>query len=599
MRYLNKTNFLAARRLLCILAVFWTALLIPLAAGAENHSDAHQGIADEQTEHLSLFGKIVNSHGASVPEAEITVLINGEKLEPPHTGHGHGAAGLRTTSDGSFQAIFTVPKGILDNASIEIEAYKPSYAKKKMALAGADLTRNDSGFIADTSNIEIKRRSGPAFWIATIVFILAYVLISFELLHRTLAAMLGASIMLVVSYTLGTFNPEYHILSYESAINAIDMNVIFLLMGMMIIVGILKHTGVFQWCAYKCYQLARGNIIILAIILMAFTAVASAFLDNVTTMLLLTPVSIEIAVSLGISPIALLIPEILASNIGGTATLIGDPPNIMIGSYAGLTFMDFVVNLAPVCVVTMLVLFVYTKLAYGREYKKAHVEDIQAFIAKLRDEYQITDKNLLVVGLIIMSMVVAMFLTHGILHMEVSIAALFGASLLFTYGLLTKKIDLLELIEKDIEWTTLLFFMFLFMLVGGVEESGLLDIVADQVLSLSHGNLTTSICLILWVSAIMSAFVDNIPFTATMLPIVAYLTQVIPGAENGVLWWALAFGACFGGNGTMIGASANVVTIGIAESAGYPMKFIGFMKVAFPFMIISVAIANVWLLLAY
>ncbi|RJX28342.1 MAG: citrate transporter, partial [Desulfurivibrio sp.] len=170
---------------------------------------------------------------------------------------------------------------------------------------------------------------------------------------------------------------------------------------------------------------------------------------------------------------------------------------------------------------------------------------------------------------------------------------------LFTYGILTKKVKLLELIEKDIEWTTLLFFMFLFMLVGGVEETGLLDIIADWVLNLSGGNLTASICLILWVSAIMSAFVDNIPFTATMLPIVAYLTQVIPGAESGVLWWSLAFGACFGGNGTMIGASANVVTLGIAESAGHPIKFFGFMKVAFLYMMISVAIANVWLLLFY
>jgi Na+/H+ antiporter NhaD/arsenite permease-like protein len=310
-------------------------------------------------------------------------------------------------------------------------------------------------------------------------------------------------------------------------------------------------------------------------------------------------VSIEIALSLGITPIALLLPEVLASNIGGTATLIGDPPNIMIGSYAGLTFMDFVVNLTPVCVVALVVLFVYTKFIYKKEYSKAKITDIQAFIAKLREEYQITDGTLLTVGLIIMSMVIGMFLTHGILHMEVCIAALFGAAVLFTYGIVTKKINLLELIEKDIEWTTLLFFMFLFILVGAVEEAGLLDVVADWVLNLSHGNLVTSICLILWVSAIMSAFVDNIPFTATMLPIVAYLTQVIPGADSGVLWWALAFGACFGGNGTMIGASANVVTMGIAESAGHPMKFVGFMKVAFPYMIISVAIANVWLLLAY
>jgi Na+/H+ antiporter NhaD/arsenite permease-like protein len=327
--------------------------------------------------------------------------------------------------------------------------------------------------------------------------------------------------------------------------------------------------------------------------------VASAFLDNVTTMLLLTPVTIEIAVSLGIAPLALLIPEILASNIGGTATLIGDPPNIMIGSYAGLTFVDFVKNLAPVCVVVMVILFVFTKYVYNKDFNKAKVDDIQKFIVQLREEYKITDPTLLWVGMVIMSIVVALFLSHGVWHMEVSIAALFGASLLFTFGLLTKKINMLALIEKDIEWTTLLFFMFLFMLVGGVEETGLLDIVADWVLYLAQGNLIAAICLILWVSAIMSAFVDNIPFTATMLPIVAYLTQVIPGAESGVLWWALAFGACFGGNGTMIGASANVVTLGIAESAGYPVRFFAFMKVAFPFMMISVAAANVWLLLMY
>ncbi|MCK5503515.1 MAG: anion permease, partial [Thermodesulfovibrionia bacterium] len=201
--------------------------------------------------------------------------------------------------------------------------------------------------------------------------------------------------------------------------------------------------------------------------------------------------------------------------------------------------------------------------------------------------------------LLVLGIVVGLFVTHGYWHMEVSVAALFGAGILFTYGILSKKIKLLELIEKDIEWTTLLFFMFLFMLVGAVEETGLLALIADYVVELSKGNLTMAICLVLWVSAIMSAFVDNIPFTATMLPITAYLTQVIPGAESGVLWWALALGACFGGNGTMIGASANVVTVGIAEAAGYRIKFIEFMKVAFLYMIISVAIANAWLLIFY
>ncbi|KJR99256.1 MAG: citrate transporter [Desulfobulbaceae bacterium BRH_c16a] len=550
---------------------------------------------------LELFGKVLDSHSSAVEEASIQVLLNGSPLKVSGmAGHGVDAAyTLKTRGDGTYQARMWVREGqITADSTLVVTVFKPSFAKTIHEIQGRELTREGPNFIASV-DIQMSRTTGPAFWIAMVVFILAYILISFELLHRTMAAMLGASIMLVISYTAGTLNPEYHILSYESAIKAIDMNVIFLLMGMMIIVGILKHTGIFQWCAYKCYQLARGNVFMLAVILMGFTGVSSAFLDNVTTMLLLTPVTIQIAVSLGIRPLALLIPEILASNIGGTATLIGDPPNIMIGSYAGLTFLDFVVNLAPTCAVVMVILFVFAKFVYSKQFSQAKVDDIQQFIVQLREEYKITDATLLTVGMVVMSIVVALFLTHGIWHMEVSIAALFGASLLFTFGLLTKKINMLELIEKDIEWTTLLFFMFLFMLVGGVEETGMLDIVADWVLFLAQGNLVASICLILWVSAIMSAFVDNIPFTATMLPIVAYLNQVIPGAESGVLWWALAFGACFGGNGTMIGASANVVTLGIAESAGHPVRFFAFMKVAFPFMLISVAIANVWLLLAY
>jgi Na+/H+ antiporter NhaD/arsenite permease-like protein len=589
-------HLLATVLFILALATVYSPALLEASPAQAAHEAAGAGVQDGVK--LDIHGKVVNPHGVGVHDAEIEVLIGGKPYKEAVAAHAaHGDSGVRTEPDGTFQVVLDVKAEDLDKG-IELKVFKASYAETSIKIDPSQMVKAADGWMV-RADITIDRHLGPAFWIATVIFLLAYILISFELLHRTLAAMLGAATMLVISYTIGTFHPEFRILTYESAIHAMDMNVIFLLMGMMIIVGILKHTGIFQWCAYKCYQLAKGKIVLLSIILMTFTAVASAFLDNVTTMLLLTPVTIEIATSLGISPIALLIPEILASNVGGTTTLIGDPPNIMIGSYAGLTFMDFVVNMTPVCIVSMLVLFFYTKLAYGSEFKKARVTDIDAFIEKLRQEYQITDSTLLTVGGIIMATVIGMFLCHGMLHMEVSIAALFGAALLFTYGLITKKIDLLEIVEKDIEWTTLLFFMFLFILVGAVEEVGLLDIVADWVLHLSHESLVPAICLILWVAAILSAFVDNIPFTATMLPIVAYLTSVIPGAESGVLWWALAFGACFGGNGTMIGASANVVTLGIAESAGHPIKFLGFMKVAFPYMIISVALANVWLLVMY
>ncbi|MGQ9655733.1 MAG: SLC13 family permease, partial [Thermodesulfobacteriota bacterium] len=448
-------------------------------------------------------------------------------------------------------------------------------------------------------DISVPRTAGRAFWIAAVVFLAAYLAICFELLHRTIAAMLGAAIMLAVSYTIGTLKPECHIISFETAMHKIDLNVIFLLMGMMIIVGILKHTGVFQWCAYKCFHLARGSVFLLAVMFCIFTAVTSAFLDNVTTMLLLTPVTIAICQTLRLNPLTMLVPEVMASNVGGTATLIGDPPNIMIGSYAGLTFMDFVNNLIIVCATGLVILFFVVRLYYNRAYKEAQVVEVEAFTQRLREEYKITDGTLLGYGLFVLGFTIFLFITHGFWHMEVSVAALLGASVLFTYSILAKKVKMLELLEKDIEWPSLLFFMFLFMVVGAVEETGLLALIADWVLDLSKGNLTVAIVLILWVSAFLSAFVDNIPYTATMLPITAYLTQTIPGAESNVLWWALAFGACLGGNGTIIGASANVVTMGIAESVGYPISFVRFMKFGLVYMIISVAIANVWLLLYY
>ncbi|QJA06376.1 ArsB/NhaD family transporter [Thermosulfurimonas marina] len=579
------------RKVLLLLLVgllFWTAWAC-----------AEDSTSSEPLLRLYLTGRVLDSHKEPVAEAEVRLLLHGKALTFRKGEHGHQEVeSIETEADGSFQVVAEIPEKALEEGGLEVEIFKSSFKPVTLSIEPSELARHGQDLFV-VKNVILERHLGPAFWIATIVFILAYALISFELLHRTVAAMLGAALMLVVTYTLGIWDPAYHIISYERAIRAIDMNVIFLLMGMMIVVGVLKRTGVFQWCAYKSYQLARGNVFLLCVILSAFTAVTSAFLDNVTTMLLLTPVTIEIALSLKISPLVLLIPEILASNVGGTATLIGDPPNIMIGSYTGLTFMDFVKNLTPVVALSMIALFVFSKLVYGKDYARGQVEDVEGFIARLREEYRITDGTLLAVGLIIMAVLIFFFVTHGIFHMEVSVAALFGASLLFTYALVTKKVDLLEVVEKDIEWTTLLFFMFLFILVGAVEEVGLLSLIADKVYHLSKGSLTAAVCLILWVAAIMSAFVDNIPFTATMLPIVAYLSRVIPGAESNVLWWALALGACFGGNGTMIGASANVVTLGIAEAAGHRIRFFEYMKVGFVYMVLSVALANVWLLIFY
>jgi Na+/H+ antiporter NhaD/arsenite permease-like protein len=564
-------------------------LILPFLVFAEDNSQ-------QNMDKIHISGIILDNHKEPVKEAEIKLLVDGK---PYKILKEHGKLDkVISSSQGTFQLDFQLPKGLIETGKIQLEIAKTSFKKTVVEIKKEDFAVKGNEFYVN-KNIILERYIGPAFWIATIVFVVTYALISFELLHRTVAAMLGAATMLILTYTLGTINPDFHILSFERAIEAIDMNVIFLLMGMMVIIGVLKHTGVFQWCAYMSYKLARGNVMVLSIISFFFIAITSAFLDNVTAMLLYTPVLIEISIALKINPLSLLIPGIMASNVGGTATLIGDPPNIMIGSYTGLTFMQFVYALTPVVLICMIALVIYNKFFYSKEYKKGKVDDVDAFLSYLREEYKITDKTLLTYGLIVMLIVIGFFATHGYWHMEVSIPALFGAGILFTYAVLTKKVKMLELIEKDIEWTTLLFFIFLFIIVGAVEEVGLLAIIADWVHNLSAGNLTVAICLILWVSARMSAFVDNIPFTATMLPIVAYLTKVIPGAESNVLWWALALGACLGGNGTMIGASANVVTIGIAESAGYKISFFGFMKYAFVYMLITIIISNIWLLLFY
>ena len=552
---------------------------------------------EAQLDTLFISGVVIDYHKEPVKEAHVRVLVNGQpqKIIVEHK----TAEGTETSSDGTYHLSLNLAPQQINVSKVQVEVTKTSFAKTTIDLRKEDFAQKGQQFFA-VRDIKIPPWLGPAFYIATGVFLLIYILISFELLHRTIAAMLGAAIMLLITYTLGTLNADYHIISFEAAMQAIDMNVIFLLMGMMIIVGVLKHTGVFQWCAYISFKLAKGNVMMLSVISMIFIAVTSAFLDNVTTMLLYTPVLIEIALALKISPLTLLIPGIMASNVGGTATLIGDPPNIMIGSYTGFTFMMFVQNLTLVCILATVALIIYNKFFYSKAYAKGRVEDVDKFIIQLREQYKITDKTLLGYGLFVMALVVSFFLSHGYWHMEVSIPALAGAGILFTYSILTKKVKMLELIEKDIEWTTLLFFIFLFVIVGSVEETGLLSWIADQVLDLSGGHLVKAIALILWVSAIMSAFVDNIPFTATMLPITAYLTKVIPGAaDNNVLWWALSLGACLGGNGTMIGASANVVTVGIAEAAGHKISFFGFMKYAFAYMLISVAICHVWLLIFY
>ncbi len=537
---------------------------------------------------LVVSGTIGNAQGKPIKEVQLHFYVNGQKVEMEEE--------VATSKAGRYEAEIPVPRGALPAARVELEAQKPAYKTSERVVLEHMLPekvdeKGNTRFLAHHS-LTLSRSITPGFWIAALILIAVYALIALEVMHRTLAAFLGAALILTITYTAGTFNPDYVILTFEDAMHAIDMNVIFLLMAMMMIVGVLKKTGVFQWMAYKSYQAAKGNVFVLASILMVVTAVASAFLDNVTTMLLIIPVTIEIALTLKINPVAFLLPEVFASNVGGTATLIGDPPNIMIGSYAKLSFLQFVQNLTVICAICLVVTVVYFVFWYKKEYAEAKVGDVQKMITHLRDEYKITNATLLIQGGIFLAITIFLFIIHGALHMEPSIAAMIGAALL----LVVSKVDIVEMLEHEIEWPTLVFFIMLFMVVAGAEETGLIQIIADWVKDMSQGSLVAAIVMILWVSAIASAIIDNIPFTATMLPIVAYLNTVIPGAESGILWWSLALGACLGGNGTMIGASANVVTVGMAERAGYHISFMSYIKIAAIPTFITIVLCTFWLL---
>jgi Na+/H+ antiporter NhaD/arsenite permease-like protein len=567
-----------------LMAVFLLVIVDPLAVLASQ---------PQMDDKLTISGVIEDTQGKGVPEVEVKLLVNGRNMAP--TGRGER---VETDGKGAFFGRYTLPKGALVEAQVQIQAEKPSWQGRdfealKVLEVGTDAVGNR--LFQAQAELILNRQITMGFWIASIVLLVVYVLIAAELMHRTLAAFLGASLILFITYTAGNFDKNYFIVSFEDAMRAIDLNVIFLLMGMMIIVGVLKKTGLFQWLAYKSYALARGNIFILSLTLQIVTAVTSAFLDNVTTMLLLIPVTIEIAVTLKINPLTLLIPEVFASNVGGTATLIGDPPNILIGSYARLTFPQFVTNLALVSSVCLVLTSLWYLWWYKNGYLAAEVTDVGRTIEYLKEEYKITNKKLTVMGLGILAFVIILFIVHGVLHMEPSVAALLGAMVLLAIS----RVDIVEMLENEVEWPTLVFFIALFMVVSGAEETGVIQIIAECVKDLSGGNLTVAIILVIWVSAVASAFIDNIPFTATMLPIIAFLNQTISGTESGVLWWALALGSCLGGNGTMIGASANVVTVGMLEKAGYRISFLGYMKACWWPMIITVTIAMIYLLIAY
>ena len=415
--------------------------------------------------------------------------------------------------------------------------------------------------------------------VAIIIFCLAYILIIFEKFPISVLAMLGAIVMVMTG-----------VLGAEEAFRAIDLNVIFLLVGMMIMVSILAETGLFEWIAIKATQLVKGEPIPLLVLLMLATAVFSAFLDNVTTILLIVPVTIVMLENLKLDTKPFIIGEILASNIGGTATLIGDPPNILIGSEAGFSFNDFIINLGPVIIINLIVTIFLLYFFYCRKLKVSR--ELKAHIMELSPDRALKDKKLMYQSLVILLLVIAGFVSHEITHIEPSIIALAGAMAL----ILVSKKEPEEIFEK-VEWPTLFFFMGLFIMVEGLVEVGVIQMLAEATLSLTKGDFQKTALFIGILSSSVSPIIDNIPYTTTMLPLIKNLETAFPNVD--ALWWSLALGACLGGNATLIGASANVVAANISRKNGKVISFIEYLKYGLPLTFVTIVIAMIYLNFRY
>jgi Na+/H+ antiporter NhaD/arsenite permease-like protein len=551
----------------------------------------HQAAAQEKLQNSGLQPIItgfVHDH-QDQPIAGVAVdLVTGVDRE--------AIANADTQPDGRYALILPASFTSLPvTGQYQIRIQRAHFQSTLIPLSAIQVQDLKAGRALVLPDVTLLRRIDLSFWIATLVFVAMLVLIATARLHNTLSALVGAVFLLAVSYFGRPIAESLYVFDFPRALSFVDWNVIFLILGMMIVIAVIERTGIFQWLAFTAYRISGGRTWLLLIILMIITGVTSAFLDNVTTMLLMTPITVQVALSLGLNPLALLMPEVMASNVFGISTLIGTPTNILIGSYANISFDKFLTNLTPGVILAMVALGIYSLWIYRRELVTKPEEGVSsALIEKLEERAQITQPDhLKKAGWVGLGMFV-LFIFGERLHLLPSVTALMGATAL----LLWIRPDIEEMIEA-VDWTTLVFFIALFINVGAIEEVGLISFIADGIGRLVGTNLVLAIFIIIWFGATLSTVIPNIPFTAAMLPVIGFLSATIPGADSKVLFFCLAVGSAMGGNGSLIGASANMVTAGIAERAGYHITYMYFLKKGFPALLITVAMATIWILIRF
>jgi Na+/H+ antiporter NhaD/arsenite permease-like protein len=478
--------------------------------------------------------------------------------------------------------------------TLVLEISHPHFQSLQWEAKDDEIARLNRGESLRLPDLEMPRRVTAGFWVATLTFVAILVIIALEKLHNTMAALLGVAVILGTSFVGGAVNPDLFVFDFERALEYVNFDVIFLVMGMMIVVGVIEETGIFQWMAYQAYRLSRGRLWLLVVILMLLTSVASALLDNVTTMLLVAPITLQIALTLGVDPLSLLLPEMLASNVGGISTLIGTPNNILIGSYAGIGFNDFLRNLTPGVLLAQVALTLYVLLIYRKEHQAASRAASPALLARLKENARITQPDKLRKAGAVFLGVLALFILGEQVHLVPAVTAILGAVAM----LLAVRADIEEIL-RVVDWTTLMFFIALFIVVGAIQEVGLISYMAVGIHRLVNGSLVAATLVTLWATGLLCIFIPTIPLTTALLPVVSFLARTLPGAGNKVLFYSLSVGSALGANTSLIGATNNMVTAGIAERAGYPITYRGFLKVGFPAAVLTLIVGTLWILIRF
>jgi Na+/H+ antiporter NhaD/arsenite permease-like protein len=567
---MQKTAWRYGLALFCLVAAIWLWLPGP---------DEAQG--QEESDKSVLVGFLLDEQGQAIAGAEIDVYFDGGE-EPVATGESH--------ENGSWEV--ELPEAPTNTVTVEVS--HPHYSVDPIILDEEvrDLKQGDS---LNLGEIRLDRRYALGFWVAGATFVFVLLLIAFEKLPNATAALLGIGIVFVTTFFGGKLVSDLHIFDFERALTYINWEVIFLVMGMMIVVSVIESTGVFQWLAFQAYRWSRGQPVILVIVLVIITTSASALLDNVTTMLLMVPITLEIAIALNMPPSSLLIPEIMASNIGGISTLIGTPTNILIGAYAEISFNDFLINQTIGVVLALVVMTIYVIWYFRDVFGQGEKGISPTLYAKLEENAEIKNMPVLRKSLLVFVVTIAVFAIGESLHMVPAVTALLAATVMLVWV----EPDVQKMMNL-VDWTTLVFFMALFMLVGSVQEVGLIGTIASFMGDIVGSSLVAGVFVITFGVGLLSFSIANIPLAASMLPVVQFLSGNISGAaSNKILYYGLSMGAAMGGNGLLIGGETNLMTAGVAERAGYPLSFGKFARVSVPVTLLTLLMGSLWILFRF